>query len=257
MIPKDVNFLCMQMGDRYPDVYVSRLFNMLRRHVRQPFSLTCIVDGRREIPPEVRTIDASRWSQMRREGMRITTNKIRLFDEEVIPFAEFLYLDVTLVVVKEMTDLLAYAFGRPEDLVIVQDWNYDCYNSCVMRIRSGGALRQVYEAFVAGKTYPHRNAGDQDYIHAAILDHGLQDRVALFRPQDVVSYRDARTVARRDREAGYRELSSATIVKFFGRPKMHEILDPIYNLTKIRLRNPSYGWRDATFWVKELREAWR
>lgn len=255
--PDPVQVVCMLVGDRYPDVYVPRLANMLKRHMHVPHVLTCIVDRPRPLPPGVKALDASQWSQMKREGMRLTTNKIRLFDPETIPFDEFLYLDVTLVIQKDMRPLLAYAEAKPEELVIVKDWNYDCYNSCVMRIRRSESLAKVYEAFVAGKTYAFRNPGDQDFIHACVRDLSLEEHVAFFEPDHVVSFRNIRDRHRTNPEAAYEEIRRGIIVKFFGKPKMHQVADPLYNLFRIRLKNPSYGAKDARFWLKELREHWR
>lgn len=256
-IPDSVQVVCMLVGGRYPNAYLARLDSMLRRNMHVPYELSCIVDRPRPIPPGVKTIDASRWTQMRRQGMRVTTNKIRLFDPEAIPFDEFLYLDVTLVIQKDMRPLLQYAFEREEDLVIVKDWNYDCYNSCVMRIRKSDQMRGVYDAFVEGKTFKYRNPGDQDFLHACVQDLGLQDRVAFFAPEHVVSFRNLRDLHRTDPEAAYRAIEKGIIVKFFGKPKMHQVMNPIFNLFRIRLRNGLNGQKDAKFWAKELREHWR
>lgn len=256
-LPNPVQVVCMLVGDRYPNLYLPRLANMLSRHMHVPYVLTCIVDRPRPLPPGVQSIDASQWSEMHREGMRLTTNKIRLFDPDTIPFQEFVYLDVTLVIQKDMRPLLEYAFGREEDLVIVKDWNYDCYNSCVMRIRTSDAMRRIYTAFVEGKTYPYRNPGDQDFIHACAQDLGLQKHIAFFEPDHVVSFRNIRELHRTDPQAAYEAIRKGTIVKFFGKPKMHQVADPMFNLFKIRLKNLAYGSKDAGFWLKELREHWR
>jgi hypothetical protein len=174
-----------------------------------------------------------------------------------VPLREFLYLDVTLVVQKDMRPLLEFAFGRPEDLVVVKDWYYDCFNSCVMRVRQTEALAQVARAFQEGKTYSFRNPGDQDFLHACTRDLGILDRVAFFEPEHVVSYRNLRNLNRTDPADAYTRIGAGTIVKFHGRPKMHQVLNPYYNLTRIRMKNLTMGRRDSRFYVKELRQNWR
>lgn len=251
----ELNIVCMAMGDRYPNLYVHKLHSMLKRFVNRPYTLWCIVDRPRPLPDDIKIIDASKWT-MRRPGMRITTNKIRLFDREALPFDEFLYLDVTLLIQKDMTPLLDYAFGREEDLVILKDWNYDCYNSCVMRIRQTDAMQTIFDTFESGKEYPRRNPGDQDFIHACVQDKGLQNRVALFPEEMIVSYRNARTINRTDPKAAHDLLEKGIIVKFFGRDKMHQVLNPLYRLFKIRLRKGGNGASDWKFWVEELRARW-
>jgi hypothetical protein len=246
----------MLVGEPYPDIYVTRLHSMLERNLHTPFVLHCITDRKRNFPAAVQTIDCSKWTEMRRDGMRLTTNKIRLLDPELFPFDEFLYLDVTLVIQSSMADLVEFAMASPKDLIIVKDWNYNCYNSCVMRIRRSEALGKVHQLFVEGKKFKFRNPGDQDFIHSAVCELGLQDRVEYFKPDHVVSWRNLRDINRKNPQAAYDAIAKGTIVKFFGRPKMHQLLDPVYCWTKIRLRRFRTGHRDSTFWKKELRKHW-
>jgi hypothetical protein len=245
------------MGEAYPAVYVKRLSKMLERHMNVPYQLHCITDRSDRLPERVFRIDASDWHEMKREGMRVTTNKIRLFDPSAIPFEEFLYLDVTLVIQKDMRPLLEYAMAQGEDLVIVKDWNYDCFNSCVMRIRRSPALEAIYRTWLEGKSFPFRNAGDQDFIHSCVHHLGLCDKVALFQPDHVVSYRNLRNRHRTDPKGAYEAIRKGIIVKFWGEPKMHQLANPYYNLMRIRLRHLTRGPKDARFWLRELRRNWR
>ncbi|PQV65383.1 hypothetical protein B1R32_101123 [Abditibacterium utsteinense] len=243
--------VCLAVGDAYADQYVSRLYGMLQRHCPQPFTLLCYSDRDRIVPPEVQMRDCSTWSEMLRPAMRPTTRKLRFFDGKTVPFDEFLYLDITLVIHRDMTSLLDYAFTQLQDLVIVRDWFYPSYNSCVMRIRRG-SLSVFCDAFVAGETYPHRIAGDQDFLSACIEAKGLQDQVATFRPEDVASYKLLRRLNRRDSDAAQRAVEAATIVKFHGKPKPHQVLDPFFNFFRMRLKNRD----DANFFRRELRREW-
>ncbi len=253
MLPERVQVVCMALGSSYPTIYVTRLYNMLSRFMPVPFELTCVTDRRRRLPREIRTIDSRKWA-MEREGMRITTNKLRLFDPEIFP-GEFLYLDTTLVIHRDLTPLLEYAYGRQEELVVVQDWNYDCYNTCVMRIRGGGKLAVIYERFREGRTYPRRNPGDQDFVTACLREEGLEGEVATFLPHHVLSYKNARKTARTDPEAAKEELAKGIIVKFFAQPKMHQALSPYYRWKKGRKSAEAKG--DLQFWLPELRAKWR
>ena len=152
-----------------------------------------------------------------------------------------------------MTPLLEYAFGRPEELVIIEDWFYPCYNSAVMRIRQG-VLRVVYDAAATGEEIPQISIGDQGFITACIADRKLQDQVALFPREMITSCKMARELNRTDAETARRIVDEAIIVKFHGKPKPHHVLDPFYNFFSIRLKN---GSRDASFWKRELRRHWR
>ena len=256
MIPDEVPIVCVAAGRKYPDVYVVRLESMLRRHMPVPFTLTCIVDGPRALPPSIRQIDATEWG-LRREGMKATTLKLGLFDPALLPFDEFIYLDTTIVIHRDMTEFLAYGFGREEEMVIIDDWNYDSFNSCVMRIRTGGALAAVPEAFREGVEYPQKVKGDQEFVTAYVRDKGLGDRVAFWPQEMIVGFQNARKLNRTDPAAALAMLDRATIVKFFGY-KPHEMANPFFRVFRMWL---SKSWRrnraDAFFWARELRELWR
>ncbi|RYG79151.1 hypothetical protein EON77_09600 [bacterium] len=253
MTHEPIRVVCMALGTAYPSLYVTRLFNMLGRHMPGPFELTCVTDRKRRLPREIRVIDSRRW-EMDREGMRVTTNKLRLFDPEIFP-GEFLYLDTTLVIHRDLGPLIDYAFGRPESLVVVKDWNYDCYNTCVMRIRGGAPLETIYQRFREGREYPRRNPGDQDFVTSCVRDEHLENEVATFLPQHVVSYRNARKTMRMDLEASKRQLDEGIVVKFFAQPKMHQVLSPYYRWKKGR--KSAEARDDLTFWNDELRTRWR
>lgn len=258
MIPDIVPVVCFATDNfcRRPELYLNRLHGMLSRHMPVPFALTCFSDRPRRTSKAVEIKDCSDWSQLRRENMRSTTLKLGLFDPELLNYPEFLYLDLSLVIRSDMKPLLEYAFNRPEDLVIVNDWNYACYNSCVMRIRRG-PLRTIYDAFVDGKSYPQRNQGDQDFLYNHIAAEGMQDHVACFPDHQIVSYLNARNLNRTDSQSARQMIENAVIVKFFGKNKMHQVADPLWNLRKIRLRNRPFGARDAAFFLRELRREWR
>jgi hypothetical protein len=254
-IKENADFLpvvCLAVGDSLPDYYIERLYRMLSRHLKsQPVKLLCFTDRTRKISSEIEQRDCSDWNDVKREGMRVTTQKLRLFDGVTVPYEEFFYFDLTLVVRNDLQRLVDYAQSRPEPLVIVKDWDYDSYNSCVMRIKPE-KLKIIYESFVAGQSYTQRIKGDQEFITRCLEANSLQKLVATFPVNEVASYKAARNLNRKDRAAAIQILEAASVVKFHGRPKPHELLDPVYNFLKIRLKHP----KDASFWVKELRQNW-
>ena len=243
--------VCLAVGEAYSNLYIARLHQMLQRQMERPFQLVCYSDRERPVPKGVELRDCSQWSQVQRPGMRPTTRKIRFFDPSEIPFDEFLYLDLTLVIARPLEPLLEASLKRPEALVIVKDWFYPSYNSCVMRIRRG-PLEPVYKGFVNGEVYPQRIKGDQDFLHACVAAKGLENEVAFFAEGEVVSYKQARLLNRTQPEEARQLINSATIVKFHGKPKPHQVLDPFYNFFRKRLKSRA----DANFWRSELRQHW-
>lgn len=250
----------MDLGDLYGPVYVVRLARMIARHMGEPYTLACVVDHDRPLPEGVARIDAREWDLPARYSQHPALPKLRLFGEAFaasLDRPEFLYLDLTLVIRSGLRPLLDFADSRPEELVIVRDWHYPCFNSSVVRVRSG-ALAEVTHAFEVGRTCPKGLGTDQDFLYHSLCEDGEFNRVALLPEGMVTSYKNLRLVNRTDPEAARRKLDLATIVKFHGEPKMHQVLDPWYRLNRIalrRLRGLS-GFKDAGFWVRELRREW-
>lgn len=254
--PQPLAIVCFAFGELYgmADLYLARLFDMLGRHCRQPFTLVCYADRPRRAPHGVLLRDCRGWTELERAAMRPTTRKLGLFNPNYVEFDEFLYLDLSLVIRQDMDALLAYAFSRDEDLVIVDHWHYQGYNSSVMRIRRG-PLRSIYDAFVDGVAFSQTVPGDQDFVHGAIAMQGLQQRVALFPTHQIVSFKKALGLIRRQPESARLRVQGATIVKFHGQPKMHEAFQPRYRL-KIRVRELVRGNLRPVIDIGELRRQW-
>ncbi|WP_332288909.1 hypothetical protein [Aquincola agrisoli] len=243
----------MPHGDA--DVYVRRLSDMLGRHCPRPFQLYCYTDRPRSLPEGVIARDCSGWTELEREGMRPTTRKLGLFNPAYVEFDSFLYLDLSLVIQRSLAPLLDHAMDRPEDLVIVSDWNHAGYNSSVMRIRRG-PLRAIYDAFVDGERFEQRVMGDQEFIHGVVTARGLQSRVALFPPGQIASFKSAVRLLGRDPVAAGEQLRAATIVKFHGQPKMHEAFGLRYRWLRVRLPELLRGHLAPVLPLAELRREW-
>ena len=250
MIPDTVPFVCLAVGDLEgrADLYLNRLYSMLERHCHVPFSLTCFSDRPRKLQHDIQIRPAS--ALLSGTPQHPTYYKLGLFKAEATPFEQFLYLDMSLVMRQDMSALLQYAFGAPQDLVIVNEWKYEGYNSCVMRIK-GGALQTIYDAFIEGARYPEQVEGDQDFIRGHIKAHQLEHRVALFPAEQVISYKWTRNYS----EEGPQQMAraqqivrAATIVKFHGNPKMHHIAKRFRNLFKSM---------DSSLFKRELYQNWR
>ncbi|EGJ09776.1 hypothetical protein [Rubrivivax benzoatilyticus] len=251
-----VHFVCVTIGrmDGMAELYLSRLHGMLQRHVHRPFTLHCFSDVARQVPPGVVLHDCSEWRRFVGPSDHVTCHKLCLFAPELVGLAEFFYLDLSIVVQQDLDDWLARSLGRAEDLLIVDDWNYDCYNSSVMRIRPG-AMRAVFDDFAAGVRHPARVPGDQDQIHAAVAAHGLSARVGLFDAADIVSYKTLRRLGRRRPGEAKRAFAGALIVKFHGRPKPHVALSWPYHLLRVVLPQLPLGGAGYLPW-RRLRREW-
>ena len=253
MIPASVPVVCLATGTLYgrADTYIARLHSMLNRHCRVPFRLTCYSDRPRKVPAAIHVAPAASLMPEFDSQTHPTYYKLGLFNAEAVPFEQFLYLDLSLVIRQNMKSLLDYAFGAPQELVIVNEWSYPCYNSSVMKIRRG-ALQTIYDAFIEGERYPQQHLDtDQDFIYAHIKAQKLEDRVAFFPPEQIISYKRTRYLSEEgasQMERAKQMIAASTIVKFHGNPKMHHIAK--------RPRNP-FKSLDSSLFKRELYENWR
>jgi hypothetical protein len=255
-LPATLPVVCFAIGPLYgmAELYVKRLHGMLERHCPQPFVLYCYTDRPLPLPRAIVQRDCTSWTELVRQDMRPTTRKLGLFSPRYVEFERFLYLDLTLVIRRRMDELLTFAWGRREPLVVVSDWHYDGFNSSVMRIQRG-TLECIYEAFATGEHFPQRVPGDQDFIRAVVMDRGLQSSVATFPPHQVVSFKRILKLARRDAAAARDSVAQSTIVKFHGHPKMHEAFAWRYR-TDRRVNELLHGhWRTVVP-IRALRNEW-
>jgi hypothetical protein len=256
-LPTTLPIVCFAVGDLYgmAELYVRRLYEMLGRHCAPPFVLYCYTDRPRNLPSEIEQRDCAGWTELERPGMRATTRKLGLFNPHYVEFERFMYLDLSLIVRRPLSELVTQAFAKPEALVIVKHWSNDGYNSSVMRIQRD-ALTCIYDAFVAGERFAQDVPGDQDFIRGVVLRHGLASQVGHFAPHHVVSFKKTVQAGRRDAALARQRIRDATIVKFHGSPKMHEAFSLRYHV-HLRLEELLHGnWRPVLP-MRALQHEWR
>ncbi|MBI5707024.1 MAG: hypothetical protein HZC36_08555 [Armatimonadetes bacterium] len=248
-------FVCLQVGEGLPDLYVERLYRMLQRHCPQPFRLTCLTDRERRFEEPIEQIEVEQDAAWRTE-MRVTQHKLKLFRKGGWPYPEFFFLDTTLVIQSSLSPLLDFAQGRPEPLIAVDDWEWDTINTSVMRIRRDAGLAAIFSDFSLGKQYPVRLKGDQDFADAAIKANGLERLVATWPKGMVASYKGLRRLRRLHPTQASRKLAEAAILKFHGKPRPDQLADPGYWRWHLK-RSPIWGIRDWRYLSDEIERLWR
>lgn len=226
--------------------------SMLRRQAPAYFRLLCVTDQPQSLPPAVEAIDASAW------GLPGWFNKLRLFDAATTGNEPFLYLDLSLVVMRSLGPLLDFAESEPAPLIAVRDWHYDSLNSCAMWIRPGPTNQKVWDDYAAGVRYETRLKSDQDFINATVRP--TPAAFATFPEGMIASYKALRKINRKSPAEARAAFEQATILKFHGEPKPLQLLD---RWTAIRLalrdglRHPKNLCPDWRFLEKDVRENWR
>jgi hypothetical protein len=251
-IPLDI--VTVQSGTRYPDLYVERLRSMVARHLPIPhrFIVWCDAtpDGTpRQYSSGILRRDLSEW------GLPGTRNKLRLFDPEVSGTAPFLFLDLTLVVRQSLLPLVRRGRATRASLIAVQDWNYPTLNSCVMWLNPDANTKRVWDRWTEDGQHNWTLRGDQNYINS-IFRKESPEALTFWASGRVVSYKRLRKLAVREPELALARLREATILKFHGRPKPTDVLNPWANPKSTVLRHPLHPrlWR---FLDDEIRAHWR
>lgn len=248
--------VCMAYGNiEHPELYIDRLLGMLERNCPVEFKLICYTDKPRKIRPEIEQRDCSAWVEFDQEGIPSYMRKIGLFNSDYMKLDEFIFLDLTLVIRKSLQELFDCAFSCPQDLVIAQDWYYNCYNSSVMRIRPA-PMQYIYEAFLSMEQPISIFHGDQDFIHSIVSRRHKQQYVALFHDGLVVSFKKTLKMGWRFPDLAKNIIENSTIVKFHGTPRMHKAFNLTYRVFNLRIKDLLRGNFRSPIDISDLSHHW-
>jgi hypothetical protein len=252
-MPSELKIVCINVGDKYGDEYVQRLYNMCARNLSEPFQFILYRDRPHDLSPEIEQRDCSEW------GVPGWFNKIKLFDRAVLN-EDFLFLDVSQVIKSSLDPLLAFARAHPEKRLFgMRDWNYDCFGSPVMYVRPSETTQSIWNTYASGVRFPTKTAidGDQDFIDSCIETSGMEPFVGYFPQEWFASYKLLRKAHAGSRAKATKMLADAMFVKFHGPPKMHTLLNPWKNLVLTLRKKPFRVFHYWRYLATETREWWR
>lgn len=249
-----LTFVCVATGNLYGkgELYINRLYHMLERFSPEEFQLICITDRSRHINESITQINCSHWNEFKRD-IHPTYYKIGLFNEKYLDISEFFYLDLSLIIKSSLAPLISYSQTHKADLLIIDEWHYKGFNSCVMRIRNRN-LSYIYEDFVSRKKYSQKIPGDQDYIYESVKFHN--GSASLFPAYMIISFKKTMRLGLKDWKNANQIAKDAIIVKFHGKPKMHDLFKPGYTILKYRLKYLMNGKLKYPIDISELRRQW-
>ena len=229
----------VQTGQRYPDLWVTRLAAMVGRNLSEAHRFIVYTDR-----PEPARFDGPSTQHQQLEvrdlqggGLKGFFGKLKLFDQGLTGGDPFLYLDSTLVIRSNLAPLVELGRTSHSSVIGVRDWNYPILNSSVLWCRPDGHTQAVWQCWQQGRYAAATFPGDQNFIFQVFSDHA-PGALTYWPPGWVSSYKALRKLARRNPEAARGQLEASSILKFHGRPKPNEVLHPWRHPRRTILRHP-------------------
>ena len=226
----------VQLGNRYPDVWTTRLANMVARHLPDDHRFIIYTDkpAQERFKPTPSPNQTIEVRDLKAGSLQGYFGKLRLFDQALTGTEPFLFLDNTLVIRSSLSKLIEIGKNHHQHLTGVRDWNYPILNSSVMWCKPNRDTQDVWDAWCGDRHRDENFPGDQNFIFRALNREELG-----YWPEDTVcSYKNLRKLNKRDPNKARRQLEACTILKFHGNPKPSEVLRPWRHPVHTILRNP-------------------
>jgi hypothetical protein len=221
--------VCLKHGTKYNHDYVNKLYNMVCRNSSVPFGFACITEDPSGLNPNIKVIplpnipDISGWWY-----------KPWVFSKDLPLQGTILFLDLDLVIIKNIDELWTYSPGK---FCIIRDFNrstikeWNKFNSSIFKFEKG-SYSFVWENFINDTKITKKMHGDQDWIFTQIKNN------FQFWPDDWIrSYkweiRNRQDIIRDGTKRIFKEIVNpdidpkTKILVFHGDPKPSDVRDPI------------------------------
>ena len=243
----------VQLGNRYPDTWTTRLANMVGRNLKEDHRFIIYTDkpDRARFQTDSSSNQVVEVRDLQQGKLQGYFGKLRLFDQALTGPEPFLFLDNTLVIRRSISRIVEIGRKNDQHLTGVRDWNYPILNSSVMWVKPNKNTQEVWDAWTSGRYQDESFPGDQNFILRA-----LQNEELAYWPEGIIcSYKNLRKLTKRDREQAKLQLEACTILKFHGNPKPSEVMHPWRHPIHTILRNPLYP-RLWNYLADEIRANW-
>lgn len=228
-----IDCACVIHGTGYDWIYVDHLYNMLKRHLTKEIRFHVYTEADRPVPPHMIKHVLKEWPGIT-GPKRSWWYKMQLFNPEHHS-GDLLYFDLDCVIVNSLdwiTELPTTNFWTVRDFRYLQRNSYSGMNSSVMwwnvkRFEHVWNDFDKLDIHVTVKRYP----GDQDYLGAVIPPTELR----YFENHHLQSWRwqvadgGFNFTSRQAKQpgTGAHVDPMTSILVFHGRPKPHEVQNPI------------------------------
>jgi hypothetical protein len=230
---KAKNCACVIHGDAYDWVYVDRLYNMLKANSNHDIQLHVFTESNRTVPAPFIKHVLTEWAGIA-GAKKAWWYKMQMFNSEHFK-GRILYLDLDTVITKNidwMWDLSERHFWAIKDFKYLWRPGWQGLNSSTM-LWDTERYHWVWQDFLTKNINAtvKLHHGDQDYLNSVLDSKDLR----FFDVSTIKSWRwqckdgglDMRTRQYLHPNVGTVVDPATAIMVFHGKPKPHELNDPI------------------------------
>lgn len=198
-----LNIVCVKWGTLYNADYVNKLYDMVRRNIKDGFpgKFICFTEDPAGLHKDIETRQLPR-------NLVGWWNKLYLFKQGLFPDGDrVLYLDLDTVIVSSLDEIITYngAFAILRDF-----YRPNGYGSAIMAWEAN-TLSQIWEHYVLAH-YPAIEGGDQAWIEEIYSNADIWQDLYV---NSFVSYKE-------HCKEGIPK--NAKVICFHGNPRPHEVL---------------------------------
>jgi hypothetical protein len=230
-------FVCFRWGDRYPEVYVLRLYNSVRKYFSGDFAFHCFTDQPLDLPASVQ-----QHQLVLGQPFSGNFNKERVFARDFLglePGTPIIALDIDILITGNLNFLLT---GSPDQPLIMAPGagknRIGLGRGSVYRVKAG-ALPHLWDDLLAADYQELVKTMGREREQGWLDRYFAKGEIALFPAGRVLSYKYhckskgavplGNTIARLGvTDALWRKAvlpNDARVVCFHGRPNMEDVAD--------------------------------
>ena len=167
-----IRVVCLKWGEKYSAQYVNRLYAMVSRFLKQPFTFHCLTESPEGLNPDIQVLDLPDL------GLQGWWYKLLFFKKGFLPFSSddlVLYLDLDVVILDDLNKVLE-KIKDSNLLCISADKSPGRMNSSVMLFKPD-KLDFVWSSFWEQREFiTMKFHGDQDWIERVVPSANILEK---------------------------------------------------------------------------------